>query len=72
MKFESIDSQMIYYVRTDEKQWYRYIRFSHDDWMVFMGESLETCYDCEELEKKFQKYIITHNKAFTETKEQKV
>lgn len=63
MKVRSIDSQIIYLVRTDEEQLYRYIRFSHDDWMVFMGESLESCYDCEELEKEFQiRLLLEHAK----------
>ena len=34
-----------------------YIRYSADNWMVLMGESWETEYQCESLERAYQKFM---------------
>ncbi len=54
MQIKQVDKETIYYVETDEEQWYYYIRHSADSWSLLMGESWKTQYDCEELEQMFQ------------------
>ena len=56
MKITSIAKAEIHHITTDEEEHHYYIRYSPDSWMVTMGESEETVYDCEELEEAFQNY----------------
>lgn len=44
-------------VDTDEAEFSHYTRYSATSWFVTMGESDEPVYDCEELEKAFQKFL---------------
>ena len=37
-------------------EWTRYVRYSADYWMVWMGDSLEMQDDCEALEAAYQSY----------------
>lgn len=57
MQIKQVDKATIYYVETDENKWHYYIRHSADSWSLLMGESWETQYDCEELEKAFQEWL---------------
>lgn len=34
-----------------------YVRYAPDNWAIYMGESLESVYQCEEIEQAFQLYI---------------
>lgn len=52
---KGIEKSEIYYVTTDDEDYNEYIRYSSSSWMVRIGESEEPIYDCDELEKKFQK-----------------
>ena len=52
---KGIEKSEIYYVTTDDEDYNEYIRYSSSSWMVRIGESEEPIYDCDELEKAFQK-----------------
>ena len=52
---KGIEKSEIYYVTTDDEDYNEYIRYSSSSWMVRIGESEEPIYDCDELEKEFQK-----------------
>jgi len=41
-------------VETEDEEYYR---GSSDNWFVWMGESLEPHYHCEEIERLYQKFI---------------
>jgi len=49
-----IKKSIIYYVEYDDTD---YIRLGQDNWMYRIGESLETIYECEQLEKEFQETL---------------
>lgn len=55
MKIISIKSRLIHYVEFEGES---YVRFSADNWMVVMGESLESVMDCKDIEKAFHDYNI--------------
>lgn len=55
MNILEITQSTIYTVITDENDCNEYTRYGPDNWMVAMGESLESVYDCEKLERMFQK-----------------
>lgn len=57
MKIVRVTKAIIFYIETDEKDYHRYIRHAANSWTVAMGESDEPVYDCEELEKMFQKWL---------------
>lgn len=57
MKIKEVTKAIIFYVETDEEDYYRYIRHGADSWMVAMGESDEPVYKCEELEQMFQEWV---------------
>ena len=54
MKIKDVTKSTVYYVTTDEDEFYEYVRHSAIGWGVVMGESEEPVYDCEELEDLFQ------------------
>jgi ribosomal protein L37AE/L43A len=58
------EQQKAFIVETNEDKYYEYTRYSKDCWFVRIGESLEPLYDCEEIEKEFQKYETKENNAF--------
>ena len=62
MQVLDITKQTCEFVTTDEKQdsWYEYIRYSEDNWMISMGQSYETLYNCEKIEKEYQIYKTLH------------
>ena len=58
MKIKNVQPMKGFYVDTDEPDYYQYIRYGKDNWMVRMGESYEGCYGVEgELENLFQEYM---------------
>ncbi len=54
MKVTRIESVTYILVETDEETYYR--SFS-DSWFVWMGESLESHYNCKEIEALYQEFI---------------
>ena len=63
MKITDIFERTIFIVETDEDDYSSYTRYSKDCWFVRMGESDEPLYDCEEIEKEFQK-CMQENEMF--------
>lgn len=59
MKIEKVESMTVHFVKTDEKDYREYKRYSPESWTVAMGESDEQVYDCAELEAAFQAFIKT-------------
>jgi hypothetical protein len=57
MKITNATRSIVFYVETDENELNRYTRHSSENWTVTMGESDETVYDCEEMEKLFQEWL---------------
>jgi len=43
-------------VTTDEDEYNEYIRYGADRWYVLMGESIESEYECKELERLYQEF----------------
>lgn len=56
MKILEISEVKSEYIVTDEALFNIHIRHSSDNWETIMGESTETTYDCEELEKAYQEF----------------
>lgn len=56
MKILSVTCVTSFSVETDEDEYNEYTRYGENCWMVRMGESDETVYDCEELEKLYQEH----------------
>ncbi len=56
MKIESITKQVVYFVETDGVDFPNYTRYGPNSWMVSMGMSDETVYNCSELEAAFQEF----------------
>ena len=44
------------FVETDEPDVNGYVRYSADNWMVILGESYETVFQCEALEDAYRRY----------------
>ncbi len=61
MKILEVVKMESFKVETDEDEVSTYIRYSKNSWFVKMGESDESVYDCEELEKLYQEYMINKN-----------
>ena len=61
MKIEEVSNDEILSIETDEDEYFQYLRFSKNCWYVWMGESLEPCYDCEAHEKAYQEYLKEKN-----------
>jgi hypothetical protein len=57
MKVKSITPNTGYYIEMEDSDYYSYIRYSENNWMVQMGEFYESLYDDKELEESFQQYI---------------
>ena len=64
MKITDVFEQKAFIVETNENEYYEYTRYSEDNWFIRMGESLEPLYNCEEIEKEFQKYMDQENDVF--------
>lgn len=65
MNVIDISKHIVYYLETDEEDYYFYKRYSADNWSVRMGESDEPIYDKEtiaELESAFQKWVAENEK----------
>lgn len=58
VKIIQVENLPGFYVDTDEDDWYQYIRYSADNWLVRMGESYEPLYDCEKLEILFKEITL--------------
>lgn len=58
MKIKEIREVKTFWVETDESEYCEYQRRSADCWEQPMGESMETLYDCEDIEKAFQDYLL--------------
>lgn len=61
MKIEDITESVEISITTDEEEYNEYVRYSADNWYVWMGESLEPHYSCEEQEKAYQEYLNNNN-----------
>jgi hypothetical protein len=46
-----------------EGQWTEYVRHSADNWQCWMGESLESMYDCAGLEILYQQFLAQQDDA---------
>lgn len=57
MKIKEVSNSEILSIETDEDEQFQYLRFSKSSWYVWMGESLEPCYDDADLEKAYQEYL---------------
>ena len=66
MDFISIETAKIWHIETTEDEFNKYTRHSAGCWTVTMGESEEMVYDCEELEAKFQEWMLKHHKGIIE------
>jgi hypothetical protein len=66
MKIENVEEihEIVFYVETDENQYSRYRRSKNGDWERMMGESWESWYFVEELEKAFREYRFYHPPTF--------
>lgn len=53
MEIITVERRSYHYIETDESEFFNYVRYSPDCWMVRMGESDEPMYDCEGLEAAF-------------------
>lgn len=58
MRITEVNQITGFIVVTDETDQNEYIRLSRGNWLVRMGESWETCYDSEELEKLLLNLIL--------------
>lgn len=57
MKIESVEKIIEYYVTTEDggsREWHNYRTDGKGNWEVLMGESWETDYLSDEIEKEFQ------------------
>ena len=61
MKIKDVTESVELSITTDEEDYNEYVRYSADKWYVWMGESLEPCYGCEEQEKVYQEYLKEKN-----------
>lgn len=57
MIIKSVKSETVYYVETDEEEFYQYTRHGKDSWCVTMGESEEPISNSE-LEALFQRWLL--------------
>lgn len=57
MKIKEVITSVEVSITTDEEEYNEYVRYSADNWYVWMGESLEPQYSCDEQEKAYQEYL---------------
>ena len=61
MKVLEVEKSISKIVTTDDEDWPIYRRYSADSWEVLMGESWESLYLCEKVEKAYQEYTGRKN-----------
>ena len=57
MQIDVIDDVNCKCIITDQSEFNEYYRFSKDSWYVWMGDSLEPYYNCEDIEKLYQEEL---------------
>ena len=62
MKIIDFMKATVYFVETDESNYYFYTRYAADNWMKRIGESEEPVFDCKELERQFQIKLLSDKK----------
>jgi hypothetical protein len=56
MEIKEVTKAIIFYVKTDDEDCCRYIRYGANSWTVITSENEEPVYDCNLLEQMFQEW----------------
>lgn len=59
MKVKTVTEIRCLKVESDEDECFNYTRYSANSWWVSMERSEEEVYDCTEIEKAYQEYMVT-------------